>query len=203
MASSPAALFDSYEKDLQQILASIESSLDKVARGVSAEQRKAGLGRVELYLVEAKELISQMDVEFHGIPQSLNNSYATRFKSSKSDLQRAKKLYKTCAADFSHSNLLSRSPLGLEAHTSDEAYGVLGGRTRLMAGVVSLEDGRKRLLDSERIALETEEQGADILRSLRGQREQMRGARDSLQTADASIDHASGTLSKMIRTWFP
>lgn len=35
-------------------------------------------------------------------------------------------------------------------------------------------------MDSQRIALETEEQGADILRSLRGQREQIQNARDTV-----------------------
>lgn len=38
-------------------------------------------------------------------------------------------------------------------------------------------------MDSQRIALETEEQGADILRSLRGQREQIQNARDTVRLA--------------------
>ena len=49
------------------------------------------------------------------------------------------------------------------------------------------------------IALETEAQGADILRTLGLQRSQIENARDTLHTADSSIDRASGTLKKMIR----
>ena len=44
-----------------------------------------------------------------------------------------------------------------------------------------LEDGTRRLQESQRIALETEEQGADILRNLVGQREQIENARNTVR----------------------
>ena len=68
-----------------------------------------------------------------------------------------------------------------------------------MAGTATLEDSTRRLEDSQRMALETEDVGADILRNLRGQREQIEHARDTLVRADTSIDRASGTLKKMVR----
>lgn len=61
--------------------------------------------------------------------------------------------------------------------------------------------GTRRLDNAHRIALETEDVGADILRNLRGQREQIEHTRDTLQHADTSIDRASGTLKKMIWRW--
>ena len=137
-----------------------------------------------------------MEIEIQGIPQSLRPSYQSRIKASKADLQRYKKLSKEQHTQLSRSELLSRP--GVSA-TSDEPYGATSDRTRLLAGTSLLEDGSRRLLESQRIALETEEQGADILRSLRGQREQIQNARDTLQRADTSIDRASGTLKKMIR----
>ncbi|EEB98056.1 hypothetical protein MPER_02502, partial [Moniliophthora perniciosa FA553] len=42
---------------------------------------------------------------------------------------------------------------------------------KLLAGTALLEDGTKRLQESQRIALETENQGADILMDLRRQRD--------------------------------
>jgi vesicle transport through interaction with t-SNAREs protein 1 len=53
-------------------------------------------------------------------------------------------------------------------------------RTRLLAGTSTLEDGSRRLADSQRIALETEAQGADILRNLGRQREQIVNARETV-----------------------
>jgi hypothetical protein len=59
---------------------------------------------------------------------------------------------------------------------SDDPYDA-SDRTRLLQGTATLEDGSRRLQDSQRIALETEEVGADILRSLGRQREQIVNAR--------------------------
>lgn len=102
---------------------------------------------------------------------------------------------------------------------SDDPYAPGTDRTRLLAGTEILQDGSRRLVDSHRIALETEEQGADILRSLRGQREQIENASNTvsssysiipassflncmqLRTADTSIDRATGTIKKMIRQY--
>ncbi|KAI0935557.1 hypothetical protein AcV5_003956 [Taiwanofungus camphoratus] len=167
------------------------------------EQRKAALRRVEMELDEADEMISQMEIEIQGIPQSLKSSYQARIKSSKSELQRYKKVSKDLHAQFSRADLLgSASHPGMNGSMSDDPYGPSSDRTRLLSGTTLLEDGSRRLLESQRIALETEEQGTDILRSLRGQREQIQNARDTLQRADTSIDRASGTLKRMIRRMY-
>ncbi|TFY65390.1 hypothetical protein EVJ58_g2008 [Rhodofomes roseus] len=127
---------------------------------------------------------SQMEIEIQGIPQSIRTSYQSRIKAAKADLARYKKLSKDLHASTARADLLARD------------------RTRLLAGTALLEDGSRRLQESQRIALETEEQGTDILRSLRVQREQIENSRDTLQRADTSIDRASGTLKKMIRRMY-
>jgi len=71
----------------------------------------------------------------------------------------------------------------------------------LLAGTDKLADGQRRLEESHRVALETEDLGAGILTNLRGQREQIENTRDTLYRADNSIDRASGTLKQMIRRW--
>ena len=125
--------------------------------------------------------VSQMEIEIQGIPQSLRPKYQTRIKTAKVDLQRYKKLSKDQHTQLARSDLLgARGNAAMT--TSDEPYGT-SDRTRLLAGTSLLEDGSRRLADSQRIALETEEQGADILRSLRGQREQIQNARDTVCTS--------------------
>lgn len=122
-----------------------------------------------------------MEIEIQGIPQSLRPSYQARIKASKADLTRYKKLSKDVHAQLSRAELLARPGIGSGGDaTSDEPYGA-SDRTRLLAGTALLEDGSRRLLESQRIALETEEQGADILRSLRGQREQIQNSRDTVR----------------------
>lgn len=62
---------------------------------------------------------------------------------------------------------------------SDEPSGY-STRTRLLAGSEQLQDGSRRLDNAQRIALETEDLGAGILRDLRGQREQIEHTRDTV-----------------------
>ncbi|KAI0033865.1 vesicle transport v-SNARE protein N-terminus-domain-containing protein [Vararia minispora EC-137] len=195
----PTALFDSYEQDFQQIVASIRDKLDGDADAPSAEQKKAALRRVEMELDEADEMVSQMEIEIQGIPQSIRAQYQSRIKSAKAELARHKKASKDAHGALARADLLGRRAT---SPYSSENGGENDDRARLLAGTGLLEDGSRRLAESQRIALETEEQGADILRNLRGQREQIENARDTLRTADSSIDRASGTLKKMIRRMY-
>ncbi|KAN0103802.1 vesicle transport v-snare protein vti1 [Russula decolorans] len=200
MDSSPASLFDSYEQEFQQILQNIRQRLEGDGSDQRGEQKKAVLRRVEMELDEADEMIAQMEIEIQGIPQSIRPKYQSRIRTSKADLARYKKLSREMHAQASRADLFSSYDGGAPA-TSDEPYGT-SDRARLLAGTTILEDGSRRLQESQRVALETEEQGADILRSLVGQREQIENARNTLQTADTSIDRASGTLKKMIRRMY-
>lgn len=123
-----------------------------------------------------------MEIEIQGIPQSLRNNYLSRLKSAKSSLTTYKKSLTDTRASLARAELLStKSPspgLGGDYPNSDDPYA--SDRSRLLAGTSLLEDGTKRLQESQRIALETEEQGADILRDLRGQREQIENARGTV-----------------------
>ncbi|ELU40234.1 vesicle transport v-snare protein vti1 [Rhizoctonia solani AG-1 IA] len=192
MDNSPTALFDSYAQDFQQLINSVREKLE--APTTNGEQRKAALRRVEMELDEADEMISQMEVEIQSMPQSLRGTYNTRVRGLKTELARWKK-----SADLhiqsSRTELFNNATSGADDPYGDDAT---NQRTRLLAGTQSLADSSRRLEDSHRIALETEDVGADILRSLRVQREQIEHTRDTLGGADRSIDRASGTLKQMI-----
>jgi vesicle transport through interaction with t-SNAREs protein 1 len=120
-----------------------------------------------------------MEIEIQGIPQSIRPQYQSRILSCKADLNRYKKLAREIHAQASRADLFSARGGGAPA-TSDEPYGS-SDRARLLAGTTILEDGSRRLKESQRIALETEEQGADILRSLIGQREQIENSRNTVR----------------------
>ncbi|TFK43644.1 vesicle transport v-SNARE protein N-terminus-domain-containing protein [Crucibulum laeve] len=199
MDTSPTALFDSYEQDFQQFILTIGEKLEGDGKDERAEQRKTTLRRVEMELDEADEMVSQMEIEIQGIPQSVRAQYHTRLRTAKSELARYKKLMNDVRTQLARADLLSSSS---PQYNSDDPYGSNSDRTRLLAGTALLEDGTKRLQDSHRIALETEDQGAEILMNLRGQREQIENSRNTLQRADMSIDRASNTLKKMIRRMY-
>lgn len=61
-------------------------------------------------------------------------------------------------------------------------------RQRLLAGTNRLNDASKRLAESHRLALETEEIGAQTLVSLRNQREQIVRANDRVSLMRIDIE---------------
>ncbi|KIK65379.1 hypothetical protein GYMLUDRAFT_258134 [Collybiopsis luxurians FD-317 M1] len=200
MDTSPTALFDSYEQDFKQFIETIREKLEG-DENQEGEQRKASLRRVEMEIDEADEMVSQMDIEIQGIPQSLRPQYQARLRNAKADLSKYKKMLKDLSAQLARSTLLaSSSPR--PGYSSDDPYGTSSDRSRLLAGTQVLEDGTKRLQDSHRLALETEEQGADILSNLRLQREQIENSRNTLEIANDSISRASNTLTGMIRRMY-
>lgn len=201
MDTSPTALFDSYEQDFKQFIETIREKLENSGKDDQGEQRKAGFRRVEMELDEADEMVSQMEIEIQGIPQSVRAHYTTRLRAAKMDLSKYKKMASDVRSQIARSDLLSSSPQP-GAYSSDDPYGPSNDRSRLLAGTTLLEDGTKRLQESHRIALETEDQGAGILMNLRSQREQIENSRNTLQRADLAIDRASGTLKKMIRRMY-
>jgi vesicle transport through interaction with t-SNAREs 1 len=70
---------------------------------------------------------------------------------------------------------------------SDDPYAV-SDRARLLSGTALLEDGSRRLDESHRIALDTEAQGAEILRNLRGQREQIENSRNMVTSLHVLLE---------------
>nr|CDI56883.1 related to VTI1-v-SNARE: involved in Golgi retrograde protein traffic [Melanopsichium pennsylvanicum 4] len=193
-------LFDSYASDFQQLKQGIRQKIDQL-KSQNDEAKKSTLRRAEMELEEAEEIISQMDIEVQGFPQSVRSRYAVQIRGFKQEVQ---SLTKDVRAGFSAAG---GARIGFDATYADEDADLeaagpnAANRQRLLQGTASLEDGTRRLEESNRLALETEDLGADILRDLRSQREQIENSRDTLRQADQSIDRSSKTLSKMIRRY--
>jgi len=200
MDLTPTALFDSYEQDFQHVIQSIREKVEGAGKDQKGEQRKAALRKVEIELDEADDIISQLEIEIQGIPQSIKSQYAPRLKQAKSDLTKYKKLSKDLHSQAARIDLVG--DFNRSRGSSDDPYGEGSDRTRLLTGTHVLTDGSRRLAESTGLALQTEDEGADILRTLRGQREQIENSRNTLQAADTHIDRASGTIKGMIRQMY-
>lgn len=122
--------------------------------------------------------VSQLEVEIQGIPQSVKPPYTSRLKQAKADLTKYKKLSKELHSQVARSDLLGSFKNG--SSSSDDPYGERSDRTRLLTGTETLEDGSRRITESTSLALETENQGTDILRTLRSQREQIENSRNTV-----------------------
>jgi vesicle transport through interaction with t-SNAREs 1 len=122
-----------------------------------------------------------MEIEIQGVPQSVRPQYHTRLRSAKADLSKYKKSLVESRSQLARSALLSSTKQsGNAAYSSSDDPYASTDRTRLLAGTMLLENGSRRLQQSQQIALETENQGADILSNLRIQREQIENSRNTV-----------------------
>ncbi|PWN27612.1 V-snare-domain-containing protein [Jaminaea rosea] len=197
-----ADLFESYSSDLKQLLSSLQSHLSpSTLQSQSGEARKATLRRCEMELDEAEEILAQMDIEVRGFPQSVKNKYSVQLRGFRGEVERVgeqvrSQMSRPAGSGYDPSNPFAESSSGAGNDADLERQ---SQRQRLLQGTATLEDGQRRLEESNRIALETEDLGADILRDLRGQREQIEHSRDTLRQADGNLERSSKTLTTMIR----
>ncbi|GJN87347.1 hypothetical protein Rhopal_000296-T1 [Rhodotorula paludigena] len=201
-----SSVFAEYETDLVQLLKGVEDKLKGEAVTLRGDQRKSLFRRIERELEEADEIIEQMELE----AQTADVDKAElqgKLRTHKATLARHKQDLKSLAAGADRDDLLSVGGSSRADHTAIEMgradspsfSQAQAQRSQLLSASDKLADGQRRLEESQRLALETEDVGAGILRDLRGQRDVLEHTRDTLYEADGSIDRASGTLRKMVR----
>jgi vesicle transport through interaction with t-SNAREs protein 1 len=179
-----AELFDSYASDFTQLTESITQKLEQDAASQTGEVRKATLRRVEMEVEEAEEIVSQMEIEIASFPNSIKSTYSVKLRGYKAELDRLSSSLRKSMQQTSSNRLATNESTGFneDLESGRSSFDAQAQRQRLLQGTNTLEDGSRRLQDSHRIALETEDLGADILRDLRGQREQIENSRDTVSS---------------------
>ncbi|CAK9682772.1 Vesicle transport v-SNARE protein N-terminus family protein [Candida parapsilosis] len=189
--------FNTYENDFQLALQEAKTKISQV-ESVQGEQRQTYLKAIEAATDEALELLDQMSIEVQNLPTTQRSSYNTKIRQYRTQIDDAKSKYKKLA------DVQDRHELFGSRYRDDGDDNPLNGvsdsqRKQLLNNQSSLERSSQRLQDSQRIALETESIGGNILNDLRSQREQIGGARNTLMQADTYVDRSISTLKSMGR----
>ncbi|GAA5829434.1 hypothetical protein JCM11251_005049 [Rhodosporidiobolus azoricus] len=202
------SVFAEYETDLETVLSAVADKLGGEALTLRGDDRRAMFRRVERELEEADEIIAQMEVEVQTADKD-KAELQGKLRDHKATVARHKGDLNSLASNANRDDLLNPSsrvdhvsiPMGDldRSESPSSASASQAQRTRLLSATDKLADGQRRLEDSHRMALETEDVGTNILRDLRTQRDTLEHTRDTLYDADSSIDRASNTLKKMIR----
>lgn len=135
-----------------------------------------------------------MNLEVQNLPSSQKSLYNTKIRQYKSQVNECKTKLKQLLDDQDKAELFGSrytDEEGGDAHNDQ--------RKQLLSNNAALERSSDRLRESQRIALETENIGGNILNDLRAQREQISGARNTLLTADGYVDKSIKTLKSMSR----
>jgi len=185
-------LFASYEAELKLVQADISQKLDQIPE-LTGEPRKAAISQAERAVEEAKEILDQMRIEKQNIPAALKSKVNTRFRNHQTDVDGVSRKLSTLTSD--------RSTLFGNRYTDDPESGdvQLEQRQQLLKGTDRLERSSGRLRESQRIALQTEEIGANTLADLGRQRETIVHTRTTLGESEGYTDRSIKTLRGMAR----
>ncbi|KAF7730674.1 hypothetical protein EC973_001623 [Apophysomyces ossiformis] len=201
MASSAGGseLFTSYEQEFQTLFVSIKAKIEQHVPNQSGEERKATIRAIEREIDEADEIIGQMELEIVNIPAPSRTRLQAKLRLHKSECETLKRDLRRATAVAPKSSDREELLGGLGDYSGDLDASTMDQRQRLLSGTERLGESSRRLEESHRLALETEGIGINILSTLKGQRETITRARDTLAEADSYIDKASRTLKGMAR----
>lgn len=193
MADAQAAtqLFENYEADYKLAYDELQQKIQEMPT-LTSDQRPKASSAADRLIEESYELLDQLAVEIQNIPSSSRGQYNAKLREYKSNVDKSKRELKKIVDASNRSELF-----GFRDGDSDDI--ALDQRQQLLQGTASLDRSTQRLRDSQRIANETESIGANILRDLQGQREQIVNARNTLMEADGYVDKSIRTLRGMAR----
>lgn len=138
-----------------------------------------------------------MGLEVQNIPSNQRSSYNASIRNYKSQLDECKGRLKQLMDDQDKYELFGdRQDMQYSDYDDTDQS---SQRKKLLSNHSILERTSGRLRDSQRVALETENIGSNILNDLRSQREQISNSRNTLMTADGYIDKSVKTLRSMSR----
>ncbi|KAL5018786.1 hypothetical protein ScPMuIL_004508 [Solemya velum] len=184
-----ASLIESYEQQYSTLTADITSFIGKISNSHGGE-KQGHIRHVEKFFDEATELLEQMELEVKEQPSRERQKYQTRVVSYKSelsklqtDMKRAKLGLDSCRDEL----------LGDDTHDSEDQ------RTRLLDNSERLERSSRKLEHGQRIALETEAIGAQIMDDLNSQRHSIQRSRNRLEEMNTTLGKSSRVLSGMMK----
>lgn len=191
-------LFNNYESDFNLAIQEAKAKLSSVSSLNDAEERRQALRSIEIASDECLELVDQMNLEVQNLPSNQRSSYNTKIRGYKSQINECKTRLKQLLDDQDKFELFGNRYQDNEGGPGD---GNINDeqRRQLLNNNSALDRSSNRLRESQRIALETEGIGGNILNDLRAQREQITGSRNTLLTADGYVDKSVQTLKSMSR----
>ncbi|WPK23410.1 hypothetical protein PUMCH_000649 [Australozyma saopauloensis] len=186
-----ADLFSTYEQDFKLALQEAESKFSSVS--TNSGLRTQTIRAIESATDEALEILDQMNIEVQNVPASSRSTFNTKIRQYRRDVDTIKTKLKGLTDEDSRAQLFGLRYTDEEAGVHDDQ------RKQLLSNNASLERSTDRLRESQRIALETENIGGNILNDLRAQREQITNLRNTLLAADLYVDKSILTLKSMTR----
>ncbi|KAK2142958.1 hypothetical protein LSH36_891g00006 [Paralvinella palmiformis] len=188
-----ASLIESYEQQYSSLTAEIVSKTGQIPN-ISGNEKQLAVSNVEKLLDETKELLEQMELEVRSLQGQSRNKYQTRLNSYMSELSKLEKDLRRSRIAFSDEMHIRDELLG-----GDEAQCSEDQRARLLDNSERLERTGRKLENSYKTCIETEQIGSEIMQDLHHQGKVLEKSRDRLRDTNEALGKSSRVLSGMMR----
>ncbi|KAF7640442.1 t-SNARE coiled-coil homology domain-containing protein [Meloidogyne graminicola] len=194
MTSTMAALLNDFEQRYSINTAEITSKIGQLQQLTPSEVPSAA-NEVKKLLMDVEDLLEQMELSVREIEPSNpdRQKYDLRVKSYKSDKKQLEVELRK-AVDRVR-NIADRD----ELMTFNDAAINIDQQDKLIANTERLDAGTRKLQNCERITIETEQIGEQVLGNLSLQRETLTRNRDRMREANSDLGRSNRILSQMIR----
>uniref|UniRef100_A0A8C6S1N3 Vesicle transport through interaction with t-SNAREs 1B n=1 Tax=Neogobius melanostomus TaxID=47308 RepID=A0A8C6S1N3_9GOBI len=144
---------------------------------------------------EAEEVLQGMEDELRGAPPSFRNGMNAKLRIYRRDLAKVQREMKN-----NSSHLMSEGGnYGIYSSQNQQSTHVQSQRALLLQGHESLNNATQSIERSQRIAVESEQIGTDIIEELGEQREQLDRSRDRLVNTGGNLSRSRKILRTMSR----
>ncbi|XP_048842367.1 vesicle transport through interaction with t-SNAREs homolog 1B [Brienomyrus brachyistius] len=195
---------EEFEK-LHEIFKSLYDELklmpDKAAR-CHGEERKRLVRDFDEKVGEAEEMLQGMEKELRIAPSSFRNSMSAKLRLYRRDLGKLQRDMKSSEASLGFSGRPGESghgSYGVYASQNEQSTQAQSHRALLLQGTETLHRATQSIERSQRIAVETENIGNDIIEELGEQREQLDRTRDRLVHTGENLSRSRKILRSMSR----
>lgn len=194
MTSTTIALLNDFERQYSVNTAEITAKIGQLQQLPPSEVHSAA-NDVRRLLAEVEDLLEQMELSVREIESSNpdRGKYDLRVKSYQSDKRQLdvelRKAIERIKQGADRDDLFAYAEGGISLDQQD----------KLISNTERLESGARKLQNCERITIETEQIGGQVLENLNHQREILTRNRDRMRDANADLGRSNRIASQMIR----
>ncbi|KAL4630385.1 hypothetical protein GN956_G16160 [Arapaima gigas] len=180
------------------LYAELKAMPQRVSR-CHGEERKRLVREFDEKLGEAEEMLQGMDKELLVAPPSFRNAMASKLRLYRRDLGKLQRDVKSSDPSVGISGRPGDGTYNLYASQNEQSTQAQSQRALLLEGTESLHRATQSIERSQRIAVETEHIGTDIIEELGEQREQLDRTRDRLVHTGENLSRSRRILRSMSR----
>ncbi|XP_017015048.2 vesicle transport through interaction with t-SNAREs homolog 1A [Drosophila takahashii] len=189
------SLLEQYEQQYAALIAEITAHIGRLQQQNNNSERHDLCAKIDGSLPEAQELLEQMGLEVRELSPLQRSSFNGKLQVAQAELKRLQAEYRLTKDKQRSQAAFTTLDLG---DSYEDVSISTDQRQRLLDNSERIERTGNRLTEGYRVAVETEQLGAQVLNDLHHQRETLQGARARLRETNAELGRASRTLNTMM-----